>query len=506
MGFLVLCLAACLGPRRTGADVFRRSAVARAPPREKPSGVEVTGEGLPRGVVRSAAAEELRAAPSSWAARLPWAARQRRKRLDVVVSEAAGLYADQGYLVSSIRAKYDAQGVLRLEATPVRYADPAVAVLGGARTRGSTVARLLRLRRGQAFRLDETLWKDGMGLFFKSAKRRLVVGEDSTEARLELYDVVERSFVSVSPELQVDAGGGRFVLSAVDRNVLGRGLEAATDVECVFGARGATEVAWRLCNKPLCAARPRAGAEGALPWEATLRRGEKERRLGLRLGAPRFSDRRPGDVTRRVECDVAQIYDDGAPRLFQSRRLASAAFAPAAATRTSPTARASAEWRYGNAGAVAASAACSLEDCGAGVSVGDARPLVGFAHGVVFPLGARLRLEAMQLCTVACAPSGPGAVCRLGTSLQLHRAWTLRQVLGQGPVLLDASLFCDAGAEAQRLMRPKQRFGCAVEQSIFRLEVAVDASQGRPAFTIGFRRPSALAVEPDDRCFHYAIG
>ncbi|KAH8051193.1 hypothetical protein JL722_10892 [Aureococcus anophagefferens] len=188
------------------------------------------------------------------------------KTRKALAEDAAKWFGSRGYVVDnvgvSVEGGPDGETVVLSAAVlpcgPVRLRTNSSK---GVRTRAATVAKRMGLNRRKPFRWDAAklakLTEEETGLFVRSGTRAKASVENSCVA----VDMVveEPRYVSLTPEVEINADSARLFLRVVDRNVLGMGAEA--QVEAAYSKQGAPEFTTQVTQR----------SDGGRSWMARLK-------------------------------------------------------------------------------------------------------------------------------------------------------------------------------------------------------------------------------------------
>jgi len=188
------------------------------------------------------------------------------KTRKALAEDAAKWFGSRGYVVDnvgvSVEGGPDGETVVLSAAVlpcgPVRLRTNSSK---GVRTRAATVAKRMGLNRRKPFRWDAAklakLTEEESGLFVRSGTR----AKASVENGCVAVDMVveEPRYVSLTPEVEINADSARLFLRVVDRNVLGTGAEA--QVEAAYSKQGAPEFTTQVTQR----------SDGGRSWMARLK-------------------------------------------------------------------------------------------------------------------------------------------------------------------------------------------------------------------------------------------
>ena len=188
------------------------------------------------------------------------------KTRKALAEDAAKWFGSRGYVVDnvgvSVEGGPDGETVVLSAAVlpcgPVRLRTNSSK---GVRTRAATVAKRMGLNRRKPFRWDAAklakLTEEETGLFVRSGTR----AKASVENGCVAVDMVveEPRYVSLTPEVEINADSARLFLRVVDRNVLGTGAEA--QVEAAYSKQGAPEFTTQVTQR----------SDGGRSWMARLK-------------------------------------------------------------------------------------------------------------------------------------------------------------------------------------------------------------------------------------------
>ena len=156
------------------------------------------------------------------------------KQKDALAKDAAKWFGSRGYVVDNVGVTVEAlpggggeQLVLSAAVLPCGRVRLRSNSTKRVRTRASTVARRLGLRRHKPFRWDVsrlarlTDEADG-GFLFNREGTKATATVEGGEVVLDMV-VDEPRYVSLTPEVEINADSARLFLRVVDKNVLGTG-------------------------------------------------------------------------------------------------------------------------------------------------------------------------------------------------------------------------------------------------------------------------------------------
>ena len=193
------------------------------------------------------------------------------KQKDALAKDAAKWFGSRGYVVDNVGVTVEAlpggggeQLVLSAAVLPCGRVRLRSNSTKRVRTRASTVARRLGLRRHKPFRWDVSrlarLTDEADGGLFNREGTKATATVEGGEVVLDMV-VDEPRYVSLTPEVEINADSARLFLRVADKNVLGTGAEAFVETaysksaEPEFSAQvrhtGYSKRSWVARLKPL---------------------------------------------------------------------------------------------------------------------------------------------------------------------------------------------------------------------------------------------------------------